>query len=72
MYRNGDFEKIIELLKNTAGKTVKVTVKVKNGVSKDFKLDINSLAEAYNNERFKSLLLLGWGLNDKSYKELTT
>lgn len=72
MYRNGDFGNIIELLKNSADKTVKITVKVKKGVPKDFKLDINSLAEAYDDERFKSLSLLGWGFNDKSYKELTT
>ena len=35
------------------------------------KLDINSLVEVYNDERFKSLSLLGWGFNDKSYEELS-
>lgn len=72
MYRNGDYEHIVELLKNSANKTVKVIIKVKNGLPKNFKLDINSLAEAYNDERFKLLSLLGWGLNDKSYEELST
>lgn len=71
MYNNGDFECLIELLKNSANKTVKVIIKIKKGVPKDFKLDINSLVEAYNDERFKSLTLLGRGFNDKSYKELT-
>ena len=71
MYHNGDFEQMVDLLKNSAEKTVKVTIKIKKSVPKDFKLDIDSLAEAYNDERFKSLDLLGWGLNDKSYKELT-
>lgn len=71
MYHNGDFEQMIELLKNSAGKTVKVIIKIKKGVPKNFKLDINSLAEAYNDERLKSLDLLGWGFNDKSYEELT-
>ena len=41
------------------------------GIPKDFKLDINSLVEVYNDERFKSLSLLGWGFNDKSYEELS-
>lgn len=68
MYRNGDYERITGMLKNSDGKTVKVTIKSKKGVPKDFKLDTNSLAEAYNDERFKSLVLLGWGLDDKSNK----
>ncbi|MDE7464197.1 MAG: hypothetical protein K2M48_04115 [Clostridiales bacterium] len=71
LYQNGDFAELIELLKNSAGKTVKVMIKVKKGVPKNFKIDINSLAEAYNDERFKALTLLGWGFNDKSYDELT-
>ena len=72
MRRNGDFEQMIDLLKNSAGKMVKVIIKIKKGVPKDFKLDVNSLAEAYNDDRFKSLALLGWGFNNKSYKELTS
>lgn len=72
MRRNGDYEQMIDLLKNSAGKMVKVVIKIKKGKPKDFKLDVNSLAEAYNDERFKSLALLGWGFNDKSYKELTS
>lgn len=70
MYDNGDYEQMIDLLKDSAGKTVKVTLKIKKGIPKDFKIDVNSLAEAYNDERFKSLDLLGWGFNDKSFKEL--
>ena len=72
MRRNGDYEQMIDLLKNSAGKMVKVVIKIKKGIPKDFKLDIDSLAEAYTDERFKSLSLLGWGFNDKSYKELTS
>lgn len=72
MYRNGDYEQMVELLKNPTNKTVKVTIKAKKGVPKNFKLDINSLAEVYNDERFKLLALLGWGFNDKSYDELST
>ena len=72
MYSNGDYEHMVELLKNSADKTVKVIIKVKKGLPKNFKLDINSLAEVYNDERFKFLSLLGWGFNDKSYEELST
>lgn len=76
MYRNGDFEHMVEMLKNSVDKTVKVIIKViikvKKGLPKNFKIDVNSLAEVYNDERFKSLSLLGWGLNDKSYKEIST
>ncbi len=72
MYDNGDFKQMIELLKNSIGKTVKVIIKLKKGVPKDFKIDINSLAEVYCDERFKSLSLLGWGFNDQSYKELSS
>ena len=72
MYDNGDFEQMVELLKNSTGKTVKVIIKLKKGVPKDFKIDVNSLAEVYCDERFKALSLLGWGFNDKSYKELSS
>lgn len=66
MYDNGDYEQMINLLKNSSDKTVKITLKMKKGIPKDFKIDVNSLAQAYNDERFNSL----WGLNDKSFKEL--
>lgn len=66
MYDNGDFEQMKELLKNSDGKTVAVQLKYKNGKLKDFKLDIESLVKAYNDERFHQLELLGWGLNDES------
>ncbi len=72
MYRNGDFEQMIKLLKNSTDKKVKVKIKLKNDIPKDFKIDINSLVEAFCDERFYSLSLLGWGFNDKSYKELSS
>lgn len=70
MYDNGDYAQMIDLLKNSADKTVKITIKIKKGIPKDFKIDVNSLAQAYNDERFNSLSLLSWGFNDKSFKEL--
>ena len=70
MLDNGDYEQMIDLLKNAFGKTVKVTVKIKKNKPRDFKIDVSSLAEAYHDERFKALSLLSWGFNDRSFKEL--
>ena len=50
-------------------KTIKVILKIKKGKLKDFKIDLGSLAEVCNNEKFKSLELIGWGLNDKSFED---
>lgn len=70
MYDNGDYEQMIQLLKNTEGKSVNVIFKFKNGKYKNFKFDLDSLAQVCNDERFKSMDMLGWGLNDKSFAEL--
>ena len=72
MYDNGDYEQMIDLLKNSFGKTVKVIVKMRGETPKDFKIDVNNLAEAYNDERFRALSLLSWGFNDKSFRELSS
>ena len=71
MYQNGDYEQLLKLLKDTSDKTVKVIVKIKKDKLKSFKIDVNSLSEEYEDERFKFLSLVGQGLNDKSYKELS-
>ena len=72
MYENGDYEQLIDLLENAGTKPVKLTVKSKKGVPKDFTIDVDSLAEAYGDQRLKALELLCWGLNDKSFQEQTT
>ena len=72
MYDNGDYEQMIDLLKNSADKMVKVILKIKKGIPKAFKIDVNSLAEAYGDERFKSLELVSWGFNVKSARELNS
>lgn len=69
MYKNGDYEQMIELLKTPTDKTVNVIIKLKKGVPKNFKIDVNSLAEVYCDERFKSLSLVCWDFDDKSYNE---
>lgn len=62
-------DEIVNSLKNNPDKTIKVILKMKKGKLKDFKIDLGSLAEACNNEKFKSLELIGWGLNDKSFED---
>lgn len=62
-------DEIVDLLKNNPDKTVKVILKIKKGKLKDFKIDLDSLAGVYNNQKFKLLELLGWGLNDKSFED---
>ena len=62
-------DEIVNSLKNNSDKTIKVILKIKKGKLKDFKIDLGSLAEVCNNEKFKSLDLIGWGLNDKSFED---
>lgn len=62
-------DEIVNSLKNNSNKNIKVILKIKKGKLKDFKIDLGSLAEVCNNEKFKSLELIGWGLNDKSFED---
>lgn len=66
LYDNGGYEEMTELLRDTRDKKVKVRFKTKDGKIKDAKILIESLADAYNDERFLKLELLGWGVADKS------
>ena len=70
MYENGDFENMLNLLRASENKTVLVKLKYKKGILKDFRLMSESLAKAYNDERFLQLELTGWGLNEKSCKTI--
>ena len=70
MYENGDFESMLSLLRASNHKTVLVELKYRNGRLKDFQLKTDSLAKAYNDERFLQLELTVWGLNDKSCREM--
>ena len=70
MYENGDFESMLSLLRDSNHKTVLVELKYRNGRLKGFQLKTDSLAKAYNDERFLQLELTGWGLNDKSCREI--
>lgn len=68
MYTNGDYEFIKELLKAfSSQKEVLVTFEFKKDKLKDFKIDLNSLAEACGDEKIKFMELSAWGLNNEHY-----
>jgi len=70
MYDNGDYEEMIELLKDTSGKKVIVRLKYKKDRLIGFKILPESLAEAMCDERFLALDdAAGWGINDRSCTE---
>ena len=66
MYGNGDYDRMLDMLRSSDGKTVKVRFKIKNGIPKDFRIDIPSIAAALEDERFLQLELGGWGMHEKS------
>lgn len=70
MYENGEYEQLRQRLLDCEKKEISVVFKLKNGRLKNFKIDLENLARRCSDERLKSLELLGWGINDKSIKEL--
>lgn len=64
-------DEMAALLKNSLNKNVKVIFKIKKGKLKAFKIDLDSLAEACGDERITDLELAGWGLNKKSFREVS-
>lgn len=70
MYDDGSYENMLELLKAPDEKTVIIKLRYRKNKLKDFELDIKSLADAYNDDRFLQMELVGWGLNDKSCMEI--
>ncbi len=70
MYQNGDYESMVELLKNPNGRTVIVRLKYRKNELKDFELELQSLADSYRDERFLQLERIGWGLNDRSCADM--
>ena len=70
MYNAGDYDEMVNLLEDSEGETVKVIFRMKKGVPTEFEIDLDSLAAVYGDTRFRELFLLGWSINDKSFKEL--
>lgn len=60
------YDDLAALLTEADEKLVKVIAKVKNGVVKDFKIDLNDLAERLKDQRFAKLSLSSWGIYDSS------
>ncbi len=69
LYDNGDYEQMIELLKNSQGKEVTVRLKYKKDRLKDFEIIPESIAKAYNDCRFEELQPIGRGINDVSCRK---
>lgn len=64
------YDALSALLLAAEQKFVKVIAKVKNGAVKDFKIDLKDMAERFHDPRFEKISLLGWGLNDESFRDL--
>lgn len=64
--RVNHYDELSKLLITAEQNLVKVIVKVKNGIAKDFKIDLQDLAERFHDKRFEKIELLAWGFNDKS------
>lgn len=69
LYDNGGYEEMIELLKDSEGKQIRVRFKYKNNKLKDFEILLDTLAEIYKDERFLKMERVGWGINEKSCRE---
>lgn len=64
-----DYNELSQLLNGAEGKKLKIIAKVKNGVVQDFKINLEDLAERFHDHRLKKITLLGWGLNNRSFRE---
>lgn len=69
MYNNGDYEQMIELLKESHGKQAIVRLKYKKDRLVDFAILPKSLAKAYNDSRFSEIEPVGRGINDVSCRK---
>ena len=65
-----DIDEIASLLSNSINKRVNVIFKIKNGKVKSFKIDLESLARVLGDNRFTKIELMGWAINDRSFREL--
>lgn len=69
LYKNGVYEEIVNLLKNTDAKLVKTRVVVKNDKVKDFSFQLSSLTELYDNDIFSNMDALYNCIDTKSCNE---
>lgn len=69
IYDDDTYYQMIEDLTSNNNACTDVTFKYKNDELKDFEFDINSLADAFHEERLRKIELLSWGMSDKSHIE---
>ncbi|MBR6106673.1 MAG: hypothetical protein IKQ39_01565 [Oscillospiraceae bacterium] len=71
MYEDGTLAHLFDMLRNPENRHVRVTVTLLNDTPADGKIDAASLAEIYNDDRFLTLELGGWGMFPYSIYEKT-
>ena len=64
------YYKMLEEIKSCDNKQVNVKLKYRNKKLKAFEIDIKDLAAKLDDDRFLDMETIGWGINDKSCKEL--
>lgn len=64
------YYKMLEEIKLCEDKHVNVKLKYRNEKLKAFEIDIKDLAERLKDDRFLNLETVGWGINDKSCKNI--
>ncbi|MBS6397692.1 MAG: hypothetical protein KH452_11180 [Clostridiales bacterium] len=70
LYDNGGYEEMLEALQESEGKLVGVRFKHKNGKLKGFEVLLDTLRDLYGDDRFLKMECIGWGINEKSCREL--
>lgn len=69
MLDSGDYEQMVDKLRNSIGTNIKVTLIIKKK-SIDFKIPPENISEALEDERFNRLECVGRGLNDRPFEEI--
>lgn len=67
LYDDGSFDQMMEMLKNSQDKYVRVILKYKKEKLVSFEIMPESLANIYGDDRFLEIECIGYGINDTSY-----
>lgn len=65
-WHDAPHEEFVEKLSNLSGTSLKITVKVKNGKVKSFKIDFKDFAQKQQDERFEKLFMADDWISDSS------
>lgn len=69
-YSDEEYDFLVGKLKENQNQSVRVSLKYKKDKLKDFTIDLASLAMICNDERFKDMEIIAWGINEKSLRDL--